>query len=851
MPGACVHSKPVSFWLGDDFEAACPLRSKIGTSSKISGPNTSECRQSGLPIGCLTRKQVSSTSLAERLHYPWKSIGCGRLLVRAQLPLLRNLQTDGFSDSTSSSQTVVGDELEVDQEPLDLLAGYIKLKTALESLGGLASAYLLRQVFVKQSPKRRALLIAACLLLLQGETACLQQCALPLEWFSPALPAIAEGGVRQDMAALLRLVQVSGCASLVFASLAPSHPAITMIALACLNASRCLEQRSLGVLFGTDFSPAAAGVHWPFLGACVGGGLLHLGTSPEVLLPLTTVPGVLVVLWASVLEREMKAESEGSPQQELQLQMPMPCLPAVRKSLGIAEAIPVLWEVFLPLGVWGPWLSNADFQTSMLAFAAPLLPFEAAVTICSGSSTKATYESTPNRSGTSIISLQLLRIVGVAHVVWFHQLHEGSIIERLSCPIHSSSFLCHVGEAGMYWVGFFFMLSGFVNAYQNFGRKGMNADTCDSNTSFAWRRIVAVYPQYLCAVVVGVIGAMAAAQGVQAFALQPGNLIGILKALTFSNVIVYPYSYGGLPGLSHLWYMCSLVIFWFRFDDWAAFLQKLPRQSSWMVLLYCWMSTLAMPAVDYFGWLVPGSILQQVFSTPRYFAFYHPVNNWMFFAGGVALARLLQPSQVDAIHDGRVQRAIDWAASRLGASVALAAVFVVIPLVDWASPSNILFRSVHGYISFPGFAAVIFAAIREKDLLLSLPSRLGLDRWLQVLGEMSGPCFLLHKPLHEVQWNFLPLVHSKLAILANVEHSVVARYALVAAEWTYAHGLFVHWGLVLGGGAAAYSLLPARSHTLKALPPAKEAPLQVSPSSDRWVKIIQNMMTLGGSPLRP
>merc|ERR1739848_303539 len=122
---------------------------------------------------------------------------------------------------------------------------------------------------------------------------------------------------------------------------------------------------------------------------------------------------------------------------------------------------------------------------------------------------------------------------------------------------------------------------------------------------------------------------------------------------------------------------------------------------------------------------------------------------------------------------------------------------------------------------------------------------MGIDRWLQVLGEMSGPCFLMHKPLHEVQWNSLPLIHSKLASLANMQDSILVQYALAAVEWAYANGMFVHWGLVLGGGAAAYSLLPVRKSQPKALPSTKEDTEQLLPSPERWTAMIQDTVSSG------
>jgi hypothetical protein len=267
--------------------------------------------------------------------------------------------------------------------------------------------------------------------------------------------------------------------------------------------------------------------------------------------------------------------------------------------------------------------------------------------------------------------------------------------------------------------------------------------------------------------------------------------------------------------------MCSLVFFWFRFEDWASFVERLPRRGSILVLLYCWLSTLGVPAADHFGnMLVPGSIIDPRFTIPRYFAFYHPVNNWMYFAGGIVLARLMwsnpsdevgsemQGSQLQSVvprhaWTDRLQQGAITVVSRFGASAALAALFIVIPLADWADPTNILFRTVHGYLAFPGFSLVVLAAAQEKDVLLALPSKIGLGKAVEYLGKISGPCYLLHKPLHEVQWWTLPLLHSKAASLAIAHSSKIAENAAIALEWASAHGLPLHWLLVLCGGAAA------------------------------------------------
>lgn len=523
----------------------------------------------------------------------------------------------------------------------------------------------------------------------------------------------------------------------------------------------------------------------------------------------------------------------------------------------------LLWTVGLPLGMWGPW-GNPLFQTMMISYALPLIPFEILVALRKGIQSKdmkalASDGDEGEQKRPQLLSLQVLRVIGVAHVMAFHQIHEGYPLEAGMCAVNGHyglpgmSSLCHFGMSGMYWVSFFFLLSGFGNAYQRMRPGAKKTVTDDKTEPLAWRRLMELYPQYFAAVMIGGLALAANIGSISAVLANPGSMTQLLKAATFTTPVTYPFDYGDTRGLSHLWYLGALFFYWLRSEEWTEFMRGLPQDSSLKVLLFCWLSTLAVPVADHFGLLVPsGSIAARMpgLGMERYLTYYHPVTSWMFFAGGIAVARLMEdmrpliqrslvapgvPSKAlqdlpptndpktmmarlwyQAL-DGALTRST-WAVCKFGASASLAASFVVLPLMDWADPMNIMLPKMHAWLAFPGFAMVLFAAAQEQDVLLSLPAKLGYGSVVQTAGALATPVFLLHMPLHEIQWKLIPRLYWQASayFMAAGSNSQIASQAMTVLMWMYNHGVAVHYPLVLGSSIALQAALPVKRLALPA-----------------------------------
>merc|ERR1719161_208590 len=374
----------------------------------------------------------------------------------------------------------------------------------------------------------------------------------------------------------------------------------------------------------------------------------------------------------------------------------------------------------------------------------------------------------------------------------------------------ASSSLCGLGEAGMYWVGFYFLLSGFVGAYNQ------QDPSDDGMLNFTWSRLRTLVPAYAASLGLGFAAAAIPGSRVPGTWDRFGSVIftpdGIMqggRALVVSNVLLWPFSYGSLSGsLSHLWYLNTLWPLLCRFPSWMSFLRQLPRSELNAAIFWCWLATVIVPWANLNHFFTPhhgwpgwsGDLLKKPPLWMVYFIYYHPLTNWMYFAGGVALACLME-------HDDRrphVAAEQSGLLERYGASASLLALGVGLPILDQAHRGNILLRQLHGPLVAPFLGVLLYAGARGKDPLLGLmPLCNAVDSVTgssiaRYFGNISRPAFFLHKPLHELQWNLVELQPP------NVPRLLTGK-----------GGMVIHWFVVFGASAAfeACSMQRGRSKT--------------------------------------
>lgn len=328
-----------------------------------------------------------------------------------------------------------------------------------------------------------------------------------------------------------------------------------------------------------------------------------------------------------------------------------------------------------------------------------------------------------------------LRFVAALHVVVYHF--------AAAAVAGAPAFVRHVQAAGHAAVSLFFVLSGFVLAY-NYSEPLARGTV--SRRRFWWARAARVYPLYLLCIVAELPIQLHAGTAPRTLALaSAGDALGLqawLPRITFV---------GNAPGWS-----ISVELFFYALFPWLS-ARLFVRERRMVAALAAWMAiAVAAAALPWLPWLRGDAALLVKCA---------PLVRLPELVVGLGVGKLYL---VSLRRPAPPERAADRQA--LVALAAIAALFAV----EAALPRWFL----HGLL-VPPFALLVWAVARGGRLARALGAAP-----LRALGEASYALYLLQMPLHQAiggryEWTALPLCAFVVGLTAAalVAHALVERPA--------------------------------------------------------------------------
>jgi peptidoglycan/LPS O-acetylase OafA/YrhL len=295
--------------------------------------------------------------------------------------------------------------------------------------------------------------------------------------------------------------------------------------------------------------------------------------------------------------------------------------------------------------------------------------------------------------------------------------------------------------AGFVGVDFFFILSGFILAYNYLGADGQLRVT---RRDFWAARCARIYPVYLLAFLVATLPSAHSLLSHHASLLST-TMTG-LAALTLTQAWV-PASSDAWNGPG--WSLSAEAFFYLLFPLAALCIGRLGRYRLYLALAACWALSLATPLACAHAVLTAGGGWDMTWLK---FLKYNPLVRLPEFLLGVALGRLFA-SRMSATPAGRMSRVARPA--RLSVVALLGSVCALSYVPTMLGPGSALpYLLLHNGLVDPLFALLIYSlASGEGPLaaLLSLPA-------MVVLGEASYALYIVHVPL----WDWMTYALSRL-----------------------------------------------------------------------------------------
>jgi peptidoglycan/LPS O-acetylase OafA/YrhL len=376
-----------------------------------------------------------------------------------------------------------------------------------------------------------------------------------------------------------------------------------------------------------------------------------------------------------------------------------------------------------------------------------------------GDATRATSAAGTERR-TPLDALTGLRFFAALHVVLYH-------FAIPALPAAMPAGLRHAVGHGYVGVSFFYLLSGFILAYNYVVRDEAGVVAMrGTRSAFWWNRFARVYPLYVAAWLL-------AAPTVVAHRLEAdGASVVALGKLVVAAVTSLGLMQAWLPG-AHAWWnppswSISVEAFFY-----AVFPVVLP-----------WLGSPRRPRLGLpFGLLLAALGIPVLFllagnpDSALAFVKYDPLLHLPTFALGVLLAELL-----DSPHRATLLRL-------RGALAACGAVALALALRTPSGPHDILF---HNGLLVPAFAALILAVALGLPIVTPVLA----SRPLVLLGEASFGVYILQAPVR-AQWERLrlglaPSLDVPLFVMALMAVALVAYRAIEvpAQRWLRARSPF-------------------------------------------------------------
>jgi peptidoglycan/LPS O-acetylase OafA/YrhL len=290
-------------------------------------------------------------------------------------------------------------------------------------------------------------------------------------------------------------------------------------------------------------------------------------------------------------------------------------------------------------------------------------------------------------------------------------------------------------------VNLFFILSGFILAYNYLGANGQLHGT---RRAFWAARFARIYPVYLLAFLVA---AVPSAHYLLSHHASPlSTTITGLAALTLTQAWV-PAASDAWNGPS--WSLSAETFFYLLFPLAALSIARLGRYRLYMALAACWALCLATPLACAHAVLTASGSWDMTWLK---FLKYNPLVRLPEFLMGVALGRLFV-ARMSTTPAGRMARVVTPARLSVVALVGSVCALSYVPTL--LGPGSALpYLWLHNGLVDPFFALLIYSLASGEGPLaavLSLPA-------MVLLGEASYALYILHIPL----WDWMTYALSRL-----------------------------------------------------------------------------------------
>lgn len=313
-----------------------------------------------------------------------------------------------------------------------------------------------------------------------------------------------------------------------------------------------------------------------------------------------------------------------------------------------------------------------------------------------------------------------LRFMAAALVVLFHFAIYTRATTFTPFGITIPRGVPHLVANGWMGVSFFFMLSGFILAYNYLDERGAIRGR---RRDFWIARFARIYPVYVLALVVAALPFFWEQQPAPAYAIK--SAVASLTLMQ-SWIPSLATTWNG-PG----WSLSNEVVFYALFPFIAVYVARLARRRMYATLLTSWAMSLAVTfALSYFS-MRSGSPSAGRWAMVLGF---NPLVRLPEFVAGIALGCLFITRRASSA----------WQIGRWRLSPALLSAFALIGIVGIMSSGIVLPHGLPTYLIVdPFFALLIYSLAFSQGPL----ARLFSSRVMIVLGQASYAVYLLHAPL--------------------------------------------------------------------------------------------------------
>eukprot|EP00928_Gymnodinium_smaydae_P051139 TRINITY_DN3465_c0_g6_i1.p1 TRINITY_DN3465_c0_g6~~TRINITY_DN3465_c0_g6_i1.p1 ORF type:complete len:432 (-),score=60.97 TRINITY_DN3465_c0_g6_i1:285-1580(-) len=298
-----------------------------------------------------------------------------------------------------------------------------------------------------------------------------------------------------------------------------------------------------------------------------------------------------------------------------------------------------------------------------------------------------------------------------------------------------------VSIRGCYWTQFFFILSGFVLAYQEMVRPAHVADRL-SLLGYLKRRLVPIYPAYLLATLI-----VCAFKNVRTCEWKFFSVSALLMQawlpIWFTNdgeifPAEPPYTFMAMNWNSKTWFVSVLVFYWMLLRPLAAMAKKLSLRSAVVTTVLLWLFSL----VPGMAWesLPEDALLRDVVFKALH---YGPAGYLHVFASGVVGARIFVLTALSEDRQSlRVENPPFYAS--YGAVLGYLIYFICVPSMKIPQCPSGRFLLLHNGGFVPIHLLIIMACAVGVD---PLAKYVFCSRIFNFLGRISYSQYLLQGPL--------------------------------------------------------------------------------------------------------